>query len=135
MQEVPGLEQAKTEAAVPRERLRYDYTYKGRDVCKTAFCVIYDVKETDILRPLTSTRTEFVPCAHGNKGNIPKHAFRLDDVRRALIFIKKYALEYGMPMPAAPRGRPDVAPVFLRYDLPNGFTYLQLGRDFINLFI
>jgi len=22
----------------------------------------------------------------------------------------------------------------LRYDLPNGFTYLQLGRDFINLF-
>jgi len=23
----------------------------------------------------------------------------------------------------------------LRYDLPNGFTYLQLGRDFINLFV
>jgi len=22
----------------------------------------------------------------------------------------------------------------LRYDLPNGFTYLQLGRDFKNLF-
>jgi len=22
----------------------------------------------------------------------------------------------------------------LRYDLPNGFTYLQLGRDFINLY-
>jgi len=22
----------------------------------------------------------------------------------------------------------------LRYDLPNGFTYLQLGIDFINLF-
>ena len=22
----------------------------------------------------------------------------------------------------------------LRYDLPNGLTYLQLGRDFINLF-
>jgi len=25
--------------------------------------------------------------------------------------------------------------VLLRYDLPNGFTYLQLGRDFINLFL
>jgi len=23
----------------------------------------------------------------------------------------------------------------LRYDLPNGFTYLQLGRNFINLFL
>jgi len=23
----------------------------------------------------------------------------------------------------------------LRYDLSNGFTYLQLGRDFINLFL
>ena len=23
----------------------------------------------------------------------------------------------------------------LRYDLPNGFTYLQLGRDFINHFL
>jgi len=23
----------------------------------------------------------------------------------------------------------------LRYDLPNAFTYLQLGRDFINLFL
>ena len=23
----------------------------------------------------------------------------------------------------------------LRYDLPIGFTYLQLGRDFINLFL
>ena len=25
--------------------------------------------------------------------------------------------------------------IFLRYDLPNGFTDLQLGRDFINLFL
>jgi len=25
--------------------------------------------------------------------------------------------------------------LMLRYDLPNGFTYLQLGRDFINLFL
>jgi len=24
--------------------------------------------------------------------------------------------------------------LFLRYNLPNGFTYLQLERDFINLF-
>ena len=23
----------------------------------------------------------------------------------------------------------------LRYNLPNGFTYLQLGRDFINLLL
>ena len=27
-----------------------------------------------------------------------------------------------------------VSHAHLRYDLPNGFTYLQLGRDFINLF-
>jgi len=25
--------------------------------------------------------------------------------------------------------------LYLRYDLPNGFTYLQLGRNFINLFL
>ena len=28
-----------------------------------------------------------------------------------------------------------LAHLYLRYDLPNGFTYLQLGRVFINLFL
>jgi len=28
-----------------------------------------------------------------------------------------------------------VSHAHLRYDLPNGFTYLQLGRDFIHLFL
>jgi len=32
-----------SEAAASRERLRYYHTYKKRDVCKMAFCVIYDV--------------------------------------------------------------------------------------------
>ena len=39
--------------------------------------------------------------------------------------------------PAFVRRRPSCVvrkPFYLRYDLPNGFTYLQLGRDFINLF-
>jgi len=30
-------------------------------------------------------------------------------------------------------GKAVASPVcLLRYDLPNGFTYLQLGRDFVN---
>jgi len=31
--------------------------------------------------------------------------------------------------------RPYLGRSVLTYDHPNGFTYLQLGRDFINLFL
>uniref|UniRef100_K1REW6 Uncharacterized protein n=1 Tax=Magallana gigas TaxID=29159 RepID=K1REW6_MAGGI len=57
-----------------------------------------------------------VPRQHGNQGRKPKHAVNFDDVRRVVNFNLSYAEEYGLPQPAAPRGRDDEPPIFLPCD-------------------
>ena len=46
-------------------------------------------------------------------GKKPKHALTFEDVKRVVLFISNYAEEYGIPQPAAPRGRDDTAPTSL----------------------
>ncbi|KAH3712754.1 hypothetical protein DPMN_072510 [Dreissena polymorpha] len=53
------------------------------------------------------------PRRHGNTGRKPKHALVFTDVERVVQFICNYAEEFGIPQPAAPRGRDDTTPIYL----------------------
>lgn len=53
------------------------------------------------------------PPTHGGKGRPVTHALPPDTVQAVKAFIKSYANLWGMPQPAAPRGRAQIAPVYL----------------------
>ena len=36
---------------------------------------------------------------HGNKGKSPKHALKLEDVKKVKQFLLRYANKYGLPIP------------------------------------
>ena len=56
----------------------------------------------------------FFPQPHGNVGRASYNAFPESVCKHAVSFIKNYAKVHGLPMPAAPRGRAQDAPTYLR---------------------
>ena len=50
---------------------------------------------------------------HGHRGRRAPNATSFNDIENIVKFIKKYGEDNGLPMPAAPRSRNDIAPVFL----------------------
>ena len=40
-----------------------------------------------------------VPCTHGNKGKMPKHAMKFDEITRVVDFIKCYTDVHAVPLP------------------------------------
>ena len=54
-----------------------------------------------------------IPREHGLKGRKAYNAYPYEVVKCAIEFIKKYASVFGLPQPAAPRGRANQAPTYL----------------------
>ena len=54
-----------------------------------------------------------VPRDHGNKGRLPHNAFSFDTTKAVVDYIINYATYFGLPQPAARRGRAQKAPVYL----------------------
>lgn len=61
-------------------------------------------------------RHEVTPRKHGNTGEKPSHSLRYDDFRPVVQFISSFADDFGLPQPAAPRGRDDVPPIYIPSD-------------------
>ncbi|XP_076116844.1 uncharacterized protein LOC143084316 [Mytilus galloprovincialis] len=97
-----------------RKRIRYSYSFESRPICRECFKVCHDIGEKH-LRNLKShlDKNGKVPRDHGNAGKIPHNALKYDDTKRVVDFVVGFANEFGLPQPAAPRGRDDKAPVYL----------------------
>ena len=54
-----------------------------------------------------------IPRVHGNKGRLPPNTFTFETTEYIVTFILNYAEVYGLPQPAAGRGRADVPPIYL----------------------
>ena len=96
-------------------------------MCKKLFMLVYDIGR-DALRNITVHVKQHgaTPRTHGNKGRIPKHALKYEDVRKVVQFIINYADEYGLPQPAAPRGRDNIAPIYI----PAGTTKAMVHSSY-----
>ena len=83
-------------------------------VCQHAFCYIHDIGEF-VLRSLKKHFLESGPCPreHGSKGRKAPNTYPFEVVVNAVEFIKNYASVFGLPQPAAPRGRANQAPTYL----------------------
>ena len=97
-----------------RQRVTYQYAYDHRTICKAAFCFLHCIGEK-VLKNLQKHLKDngIVPREHGNRGHLPSNAFSFETVRNIIDFIVNYATVFGLPQPAARRGRASVAPVYL----------------------
>ena len=98
------------EAPAKHQRVTFKFAYDYRLVCKNAFCFIHVIGEK-VLKNLQEhlKPNGAVPRTHGNKGKLPHNAFSFETVNFIVQFIKNY----GLPQPAAQRGRGEVAPIYL----------------------
>ena len=111
----PGsISHARSTKAAKKQRLTVAYALDYRTVCQKAFCFLHCIGEFT-LRALRKHITEFgpVPREHGSKGHKAYNAYPFEVVKDAIEFIKNYASVFGLPQPAAPRGRANQAPTYL----------------------
>lgn len=95
-------------------RIRGKYTFRGQEICAYTFRLLFDIGRCALKSIRQSlNKTGPGPRRHGNTGRKPKHALVFTDVERVVQFICNYAEEFGIPQPAAPRGRDDTAPIYL----------------------
>ena len=97
-----------------RKRKRYGYTFNGKKICRQSFQYIYDIGKCSLTNLITHMNLNGkVPRIHRNKGRAPHHALKYKEIKYCVEFIVNYSDQYGIPQPAAPRGRDGVAPVYL----------------------
>ena len=109
-----SISHARKVCSTKRQRITYEYSYDCRVVCKSLFCFLHVIGEK-VLKNLQSHLKENgpTPRVHGNKGRLPSHAFSFETTKNIVDFILNYARIFGLPQPAAGRGRAEVAPIYL----------------------
>lgn len=99
-----------------RLRSRNKFTFSsGRPVYKTMFMLVFDIGKhcpQNIRRHINKNGD--TPRKHDNAGRKPKHSLKFVDIIMAVQFIDNYAEEFEISQPAAPRGRDDTAPIYLK---------------------
>ena len=97
-----------------RQRVTYEYSYDKRVVCKSVFCFLHVIGEK-VLKNIQSHLKENgpTPRVHGNTGRLPPNSFSYETTKRIVDFIVNYATVFGLPQPAAGRGRAEVPPIYL----------------------
>jgi len=109
-----AISHARSFKAVKKQRLTVAYAFDHRRICQKAFCFLHDIGEF-ALHALRKHVNEAgpVPREHGSKGRKAYNAYPFEVVSTAVAFIKNYASVFGLPRPAAPRGRANQAPTYL----------------------
>lgn len=111
-----------------RKRNSTELTLFGANVCKKMFLMAFDIGRGTLANLLEHVAKHgVVPRRHGNMGRKPAHALGFEDVKRAVHFIVNYADEFGMPQPAAPRGRDNIPPIYLTCQT----TKMKLHTDYV----
>ena len=83
-------------------------------MCEDAFQFIHKVGKKKFENLKKHFKTYGISArVHGNKGRKPPNACSFAVIENVGKFLKQYGVVNGMPMPAAPRGRNDIPPVFL----------------------
>ena len=109
-----SVSHARKTSKTKRSRVTFAYAYDNRNVCKSAFCFLHCIG-TKALKNLQSHLKEHgpIPRAHGNLKRLPPNSFTYETVRNIVTFIIHFAELYGLPQPAAHRGRAATAPIYL----------------------
>ena len=101
-----------------RMRSRQTFMFSGERVCKKTIMLSFDIGKHFLQIIITHMNTQGVtPRKHGNNGKKPSHSLKYEDIRLVVQFISNFADEFGLPYPAALRGRDDVPPIYIPSDM------------------
>ena len=97
-------------------------------MCKGAFCFLHGIG-TNVLKNLRGHLKESgpIPRDHGNCGRLSSNTFSYNTVQHLLKFVVNFATVYGLPQPAACRGRGGTAPTYL----PASQTYAGVHQLYL----
>ncbi|XP_033764064.1 uncharacterized protein LOC117345170 [Pecten maximus] len=103
-----------TKQGKDRKRHKFDYQFMNSPVCKDCFLFVNNIGDK-LLKNIRKHlyKEGAVPRVHGNTNRTPKHAVNYNDAQQVVKFITRFADQFGLPQPAAPRGRDDIPPVYL----------------------
>ena len=111
-----------------RKRKRYGYEFQNKRVCRQSFQFIYDIGKHSLTNLITHMNLNGkVPRVHGNRGRSPHHALKYREIKYCVDFLVNYSDQFGLPQPAAPRGRDGIAPVFL----PASLSKDKLHKEYL----
>ena len=97
-----------------RERQKFKYSFLDMFICEDAFMFIHDIGNKAFKNLKQHYKIKGIePRSHGLKRRRPPNATSFNDIENVVKFIKKFGEDNGLPMPAAPRGRNDIPPIFL----------------------
>ena len=114
---VESSEKENTKRGKKRLRSTLTYTYLDTKICKKTFMLIYDIGKHSLQNIVSHLKAHgTIPRTHGNSGRKPKHSLKFDDIKAAIQFVVNYSEQFGIPQPAAPRGRDNDPPIYLPCD-------------------
>uniref|UniRef100_A0A8W8N980 DUF7869 domain-containing protein n=1 Tax=Magallana gigas TaxID=29159 RepID=A0A8W8N980_MAGGI len=116
---IRGCGSAKKRQNGERKKIRSEQTFmfSGEKVCRNTFLLVYDIGKHFLHNIITHKNTHGVtPRKHGNLGKKPSHSLQYDDIKLVVQFISSYADDFGLPQPAAPRGRDDTPSIYIPSD-------------------
>ncbi|XP_070567041.1 uncharacterized protein [Ptychodera flava] len=123
------LDEATARSLMEREKRscqRFRYTFDGQEICEKAFRFVHFVGSQSFKNLKAHYKDKGVlPRVHGLKGKKAHNAYSFEVIADVIKFLEQYAQENGIPMPAAPRGRDGVPPIYLPSSLRKEDIYKQ----------
>ena len=83
-----------------RRHFTFQYAFKGQPMCREMFLFLHRISRTwlyNLVKHLCANGV--VPHTLGNKGKLPEHAMKLDEITWVVDFIKHYADYYAVLLP------------------------------------
>ena len=125
--EIKHKDSTSTKRGLNRKQYHCVFRFNGREVCRETFKVAYNFGEVSLRNIVSHVKTHgVVPRVHGNRGKKPHNAFNFDDIMRMVTFIRNYADEHGMPLPAPEHGRDTLPPIYL----PSSDTKMNVHKKY-----
>lgn len=84
-----------------RQRMRGKYFHQGNRVCLRTFLFLHFTKKEQFCNIRTScTESGLAPTVHGNTRRLPVKALTFNDVSRIVTFVRNYAEDHAVLLPA-----------------------------------
>ena len=111
-----------------RQRVTFQYAYKGQPICREMFLFLHRISRTRLYNLVKHLCTNgVVSHTHGNKGRLPKHAMKFDEITRVVDFIKRYADIHAVLLP----GRLPKHHDYRVMKLPSYVSKATVYRDYV----
>ncbi|CAC5392565.1 unnamed protein product [Mytilus coruscus] len=113
-QYIGSISEVLASSKAEREQKRYRYSFQGVEICEFTWRNVYNIGRSEF-KSLKQHLNEngVTPRSHGLSGRKSNRGHSFEVIENTIKFIKRYADEFGLPLPAAPRATDNTPPILL----------------------